>query len=149
MDDVEAVRQIQAETTGFDLAPEVAIRRRHNPHVHAPRQRLAESPQLAFLNHAQHLGLSAWGELAHLVEKQRPAVRLLEDTGALRHGASEGSAAVAEELGFNQVVRQRRAVERAKRFVAPSAAAVDGARDELFSAAALAVDEDRKRRGRR
>ena len=41
------------------LGPQVAIGRGHDAHVDAARHVLADAPQLAFLNHAQHLRLRA------------------------------------------------------------------------------------------
>src|SRR4030095_13655225 len=48
--------------------------------------------------------------LTHLVQKNRPAVGLLEEPFAIGGGASEGAARVAEQLGLEQRLRQRRAV---------------------------------------
>ena len=117
--------------------------------VDAARDVLADAPQLAFLNHAQHLGLRARRQLADFVEEQRAAVRLFEHAGALGDGAGERAARVAEQLGLDQVVGQRRAVQRAERAVAARAAAMNRPRDQLLAAAALAVDQHRERRRRR
>ena len=129
-----------------DFLPQIAVGRRDDPHVHAPGQVLADAAQLAFLNHAQHLGLGARRQLADLVEEQRAAVRFFEHARPLGNGAGERAARVAEKLGFDEIVGQRRAVQRAERAIAPRTAAMHRARDQFFAAAALAFDEDGKRR---
>ena len=110
---------------------------------------LTDAPQLALLNDAQHLGLRARRQLADLVEQQRAAVRLLEHARALGDRAGERAAGVAEQLGLDQVVGQRRAVERAERAFCRRGSAWMRARHQLLAAAALAFDQHRKRRRRR
>ena len=55
---------------------------------------------------------------------------------------------MSKELGFDQVVGNRRAVQRAERPIAPHAGPVDGPGHEFFSAPALPFDEDGERCGR-
>ena len=76
--DVEAIEKIEAEAAGLDLPRERAVGRRHDAHVDASRDILADAAQLAVLDHAQHLGLRARRQLADFVEEQRAAVRFLE-----------------------------------------------------------------------
>ena len=68
-------------------------------------------------------------------------MRFFEHAGAIGYCAGEGAARVAEQLRFDQVVRQRRAIEGAERPIAPRSRAVDGACDQLLSAAAFAGDQ--------
>ena len=124
-DDVEAEAQVGAEPAGRDFLVEPAVGRRDDPHVDAARHVLADAPDLAVLQHAQQLGLRARRQLADLVEEQRAAVRLLEEPGALAHRAGERAARVAEELRLEQVVGERRAVDRAEPPIAPGPEAVD------------------------
>jgi hypothetical protein len=56
---------------------------------------------------------------------------------------------MAEELGLDQFLSQRRAVQRGKISQPPRAPAVNGARDQFLSHTALSHDEDRKWRSRR
>src|SRR5881397_2197490 len=97
------------------------------------------------LDDAQHFGLGARGQLADLVEKQRPRVRVLEDARSIADGAGERAARVPEQLGLHQIVGQRRAVQRAEWLVTPRSTAMNRAGDELLAASALAVDEHGKR----
>ena len=74
------------------------------------RARAAEPLELVLLQHAQDLGLRVRAHVADLVEEQRAAVGLLEAADALLVGAGERALLVAEELGLEQVLLQRRAV---------------------------------------
>ena len=95
---------------GFLFEPPVGGR--DDPHVNAARDVLPDPADLAVLEHAQQLGLGARRQLADFVEEQRPAVRILEEAGALAYRARERAARVTEELRLEQIVGQRGAVER-------------------------------------
>ena len=79
--------------------------------------------------------------VADFVEEQRAAVRLLESADALLVRAGERALLVAEQLRFEQVLLQRRAVDldevarRAQRVV------MDGAGDQLLAGARFAADQ--------
>ena len=75
----------------------------------------AEPADLALLQHAKQLGLCPRRQLADLVEKQRAAVRLLEEPDARPNRARERAPRVAEQLGLDQLVGERGAVDRAER----------------------------------
>ena len=113
--DVEPVQEIEPEPPGVHLAAQIAIGGGDNPDVDAPRHVLADAAQLAFLDDAQHLRLRPRRQLANLVEKERAAVRFFEHAGALGRRAGERAARVAEQLGLDEVVRQRGTVQRAER----------------------------------
>jgi len=76
-------------------------------------------------------------------------VRLLENARAVGDGARERTARVTKQLGFDEIIGQRGAVQRAERSLAAWAGAVDRTCDQLFAAPALAFDEHRERRRRR
>ena len=59
-------------------------------------------------------------------------------------GAGERALDVAEELGLEQRLGQRAAVDRHERPIRSVAVLMDGARDELLARAALADDEHRR-----
>ena len=110
--------------------------------------RLAQAPDLALLKRAQQLRLHARAELGDFVEEQRAAAGILEQARTIGVRAGERAARVAEQLGLDQVVDQRRAVDRAEPPVAPHAARVNRARGQFLARPALAFDDDRKRRRR-
>ena len=106
------------------------------------RLRIADAADLPLLQHAQQLRLQRDGHRVHLIEKNRPHLRLLEEPALVLHRAGEGALLVAEELGFEQVLRQRGAIDRHEGLMLPVRIEVQRARDELLARAALALDQD-------
>src|SRR5262249_36911942 len=81
-----------------------------------------------------------------LVEKQRPALGLLEAPASLLLRAGEGAALVAEELGFEQVLGHRCSVDRDERLLGARTMTVQRARHKLLSGSRLSGDEHRSAR---
>ena len=72
---------------------------------------VADRPHLAVLEDAQQLGLDGQGDLAHLVEEERAAVRPPRTgPGGSRSAPVKAPLLVAEQLALEQALRQRRAV---------------------------------------
>ena len=84
---------------------------------------------------------SARRHLADLVEHDRAALGELELADACRAGAGERAALVAEQLAFEQVGRQRRAVDLHERLGPPRRPPVQLARDHFLADAALAAQQ--------
>ena len=80
--------------------------------------------------------------LADFVHEDGAAMRLLEHAGAIAVRAGETAADVAKELGLEQRLGQRRAVDGDERRTAPHARRVDQAGDDLFAGTAFAGDEN-------
>ena len=57
-------------------------------------------------------------------------------------GAGEGAAAVTEQLAFEQVARDRGAIERDERLLGAVGKLMDGARENLLAGAAFPGDEN-------
>ena len=104
----------------------------------------AEAHELAFLEHAQQLGLDGRRHLADLVEEQHAVGRLLDAPGLGGHGAGERTALVAEQLRLEQLVGQRRAVDGHERTVAAARRVMDEPRDDFLAGARLAGQEHRR-----
>ncbi len=100
-----------------------------------------EPTHLPLLQHAQQLHLQVDRHLGDLVEEQGAAGGLANQALARAHGARVRALGMAEELGLQQVVRNRAAVDRHERALGAAAAVVDRLRDELLAGAALAGDE--------
>ena len=113
--DVEAEIQILAERATLHLGQQVAVGGGEDAHVHAHRRRAAQPVDLAFLQGAQQLRLQADIHFADLVEQQRPAIRRLEFADTACDGAGERALLVAEQLGLQQVLGDRRTVQRDER----------------------------------
>ena len=101
----------------------------------------ADRNHLALLQHAQQLHLERRRHLADLVEEEGAAAGRREEPLLVPHGAGERSLHVAEELAFEQRLRQRAAVDREERPVGAQRRVVDVARQHLLAGAALAADQ--------
>ncbi len=140
---VQAVEEILAEAPGFDVAFDVAGRRGQDPHVDLAGLGISDGPDLLLLEGAQQLRLERRRQLGDLVEEERSAVGLHEEAPARAVGAGEGAAGVAEELALQQVLRNRRAVDRHERAAASRRLGVDGPGENLLAGAALAGEQHR------
>ena len=113
--DVQAVVEILAEAPGGDLGREVAVGRRDDAHVDRNLGGRADAGDLALLQRPQELRLQRERQLADLVEEDRAGVGGLEAPGAGAVGAGVGAAFDAEELGLEEPLGNRRAVDRHER----------------------------------
>ncbi|ABA47527.1 hypothetical protein BURPS1710b_2767 [Burkholderia pseudomallei 1710b] len=147
-DHVEPVIQILAEQPLPHARLEILMRRRDHPHVRAQRTVAAHAIELPVRQHAQQARLQIERHVADLVEKQRAVLGLLEAALARRLRARERAALVAEQLGFEQILRDRRRVQRDERAVRAWAVPVQRARDELLAGARFARDQHRRGRMR-
>ena len=141
--DVEPVQQVVTEPPGFDLVGERPVRGRHDAGIDPPWMVLADAPDLAFLDRAQQLGLRTRREFADLVEKQRAAIRLLEQARAVGGRAGEGPARMSEQFRFEEVVAERGAVDGAEAAHPSGGPGVNRLGDEFLAGPALSEDEHR------
>ena len=133
--------QVLAELARGDTRLELSIRRRHDAGVDVQRAGAADPLELLRFERAQDLGLQPERQIADLVEEQRAAVRHLEPARLAADGAGKCALLVAEQLGLEQRVGDRGAVDRDKRAVRARAQRVQRAREEFLSGAALAFEE--------
>ena len=89
----------------MDASHEVAVGGGDDAHVDRAGLRAAHALELAVLQDAQQLGLQRDGQLADLVQEQRPPVGQLEAAELARQGAGEGALLVAEQLALDQARR--------------------------------------------
>ena len=99
-------------TSRFRL--QVSVRRGHDARVGLQHARAAESLKLALLQHAQELRLRRHAHLGDFVQEQHAARGLFELARFALRRAGERTPFVAEELRFEQLLRQRRTVQRNK-----------------------------------
>ncbi len=112
-------------------------------HVDLHGTRAANPLQFALLQHTQQLGLEGRRDFADLVEEDGAAVGRFETSAPRRHGSGEGALFVAEQFRFEQVFRQRSAVEAHVRAVGARRMVVDGVGDEFLAGAGFATQQDR------
>jgi hypothetical protein len=140
---VEAVEQILAEGAFGDFSFEVFVRGGEDADIRLERLIAADAGILAFLKHAQQLALHSERHVADFIKEERAAVALLETADALVHRTGEGTFLVAENLAFQQVVRDRGDVDGHKFLLRTRAELVDGSGDEFLPAPAFTGDHDR------
>src|SRR5262249_26392442 len=101
--------------------------------------RAAKPSKLAFLQDAEELCLSGRRHVGDFIEKQAAAGRQLDVPGLRLCGAGEGTAVVAEQLGFDQMLGEGRAVDRDERATPPRRRGVNEAGDDFFARSGLTV----------
>ena len=109
---VEPIEQILAEASLGDFLLEVAVCRRHDAGVYVDRLVAAQPRDFPLFEHAEQLCLCGGRQVADFVQEQRAAARCLERALAGGVRAGERAALVPEQLALDQLVRQRRTVER-------------------------------------
>src|SRR5262249_47601904 len=139
---VEAVIEVAAELAIGDHRRQVAVSGRHQADIDSNGPGAAEALELLLLQDAEQLGLQLRGDVADLVEEQRPLVGQLEAADLLGDGAGEGALLVAEQLALQEAGGDGGAVELDEGAVAARAEVVQGAGDQLLAGAGLAADED-------
>jgi len=94
------------------------VGRGNDAHVHLHGLVVAHTLQLAALHKAQQLRLKRERHLANFVKKERPAVCRLDAPNPALHRAGKCAPRMAEKLGLEKRLGNRRAIERYKRFAA-------------------------------
>ena len=127
-DDVEAVEEILAEQAVPDPRFEVLMRRGDDAHIGLDRRNDRRRDRNDRRRARAAGGLQLGRHVPDFVQEQGAALGLLEAAAPLRRCcAGEGAALVAEELGFEQIFRNRRRVDGDKGFIGARAVAVQRA----------------------
>ena len=138
MQNVEPVEEIRPELPLRDLIGQVAVGRRDHANIghrlHAVR---ADAPDLPVLEEPQHQRLHPQAGLADFVQENRSVVRQFEKTWLVPIRAGETAAHVAEELGLQQRIRHRRAIQRDELHGATTTLLVNHLRDDFLANPAL------------
>jgi len=114
----------------------------NHAHIHCDGALAADALHLAFFQHAQQLGLHGERHVADLIEEDGSVLRLLKLAEMASGRAGERSFFVPEQFRFNQLRRDRSAVQRDERAARPRTALMQRAGYELFSGASLAENAD-------
>ncbi len=100
-----------------------------------------DSPKAFLLDCAEQLDLNSKGEFPNLIEKQRASIRSLEEPLLVLDSTRECAFDVAEELGFEERLRNRRAVDRHKGLIAAPSLLMDRTCNNLLARSALSADQ--------
>jgi hypothetical protein len=105
------VVEIFTEAAGPHRVTQVLARRRDERDVGRLAPRAAEPSDRLVLEDLQELGLDALRQETHLVEEESALVRCLEETRLGLAGIGEGATLEAEQLGLEQGLGDRGAVD--------------------------------------
>ena len=148
VEDAQPVEEIVAEPPGRHLGHQVTVGGGDQAEIGLERRGPPDPLELSLLKHSEELDLHRGGELSDLVEEERSVGRQLEASGLLPVRPGEGAALVAEQLGLEQRVGQRRAVDRDEGAVGAGAGVVNGAGDQFLPRPALPGEQHRRLRSR-
>ena len=112
---MQAVIQILAEAPGAHFLQRITIGGADKAHIGLHQLAAANRLKRTGLDEAQQLALQRQIHFANFIQKQRAAIRRPRRTHAVRHRAGKGAAHMAEDFAFNQILRDRRAVDSNKR----------------------------------
>ncbi len=122
---------------------EVAVGRRHDPHVHANRPLASDAPHLPIFQNAQQLDLNVRRQLADLIQEDGPAMSHFKITTVRAGGAGKSTLFVSEELRLEEAFRKRAAVDGQKWTLRSRALRVNGASQPLLADAGLTKNQKR------
>src|SRR5688572_6291794 len=132
---VQPIEQIFAETIRRNFLLEFLVGGRQHANVDAMLLRATNAGDLSVLQHAQHLGLSREAHVADFIEEERSLVGLLELSGAIAHGPGERTLHVTKQLAFDQLRRNRGAIDLDERLAGARRESMDCPRDEFLPGA--------------
>ena len=145
---IQPVEQVFPEPALPDLFLQVPVGGRYDPHIDLDGLWAAQPFEFSVLDDPKQLGLKFHRHLADLVEEQGAVVGKFEAPHLPFMGAGECALFPPEELAFDEVRRERRAVDRYHRPLLAAAHAVNGARYYSLPRAGLAKEEHGRVLGR-
>ena len=129
-DDRKAMVQVLAKPSDADGRGKIFARRGEHPGVGGFGARAPEAPHRTIFERLEQLDLQRIGHQPDLVEKDRAAMSDLQQAGLGLSGIGKRAAFEPEELGFEQLVGNRRAVDVDECRVRARALLVNEMRDE-------------------
>src|SRR5262245_9690558 len=109
---MDAIVQIGPEPSSGDGRAQISIRCRDHSDVRSHWASATQPEEFALLKHAQELRLRGGRHLRDLVQEEYAPCRHLDLAWFGLHRSRERTALEPKELGLEQLLRQRRAVDR-------------------------------------
>jgi hypothetical protein len=144
---LKAIEEILTKASSFDRSDQIGVAGGNHPRVDPGGTVGPDGTNNAVLEHSEQLGLKRQGHLADLVEKNSPIICGTEQTMTGTGGSGEGAALMPEHFGLEQLMGNRRTVDRNEGAISPPGKIVDSPRDNLFTTATLASDQHCRVRG--
>ena len=143
--DIKAIQQIRPEALFRRFDAHVPVCRGHQTHIDLAAERLSNATDLVLLNHAEQLCLRTRRQIRDFVEKECSAIGFFEESGFIGDSSRKRPLCVAEQLRFEQLIRQRRTVDIAEAPLAPGTQLMNRPRREFLAHATFSLDQDGKR----
>jgi hypothetical protein len=140
-EDIQAVVQVFAKTARLHIRQQITVSRGQQTKPRLHRSRRAERRELTLLQHSQQLGLHAERQFAHLIQKQRAAIGLLEEPFEPLGGSGESPFLVPEQQVLDHRLRQAGAVKSNKVFAFAERPIMDVPSQHFLASAGGAADE--------
>jgi len=138
---VDPIVEVLAELAGLHKLGQSLVGGEDHAHVHFPRIVAAHRLELEALQDAKQFHLKGRAGQGDLVEEECACAGGLELAALVGDGAAERAFDVAEELAFEQRIRQGAAAHLDERLAGASRLGVDGSGHERFAGAAFARDQ--------
>ena len=135
--------QVAAECPLLHLAGKVLVGGGDQPDVDLPLAYRAQAAKALFLQYLEQLGLHTRIDIADFVEEDRAAIGDFEDTRLARGCPGEGALLMTEQLGFQEVRRQPRAIQIDEGLVGAWAVKMQPLRQQALAGAGLPQNENR------
>ncbi len=136
---VHAVVEILAEPALVHLLGKGLVGGGDEAHIHLALDVLAQPANGSLLQHAQELDLKLGGQLADLVQEERPLVGRLHESGVIAVGAGEGAPAIAEEFALQERFGEGAAVDRHEVRLPARSVEVQRLRHQLLAGSGLSL----------
>src|SRR5208283_926692 len=130
---VQSVEQILPEVFPGDFTLQVTIGSGNDPHVHLSGVYITNGLDFTVLDHAQNPGLELKGHIADLVEENGPGVCSFKKSQLSLGSPGKGPFFMAEELAFEQSVRNATTILSQKSTPAPAAQPVNFSGQKLLA----------------
>src|SRR5208282_287620 len=138
----KAVIEVGAEAAAGDAGLKLLVGGGNQANIEGCGMDAAEGAQLALLDDAQELDLSRGREIADLIEEESATLGGLEVAGLRAIGAGKSASMVAEELGFDDIFRERATIDGNERHRPAVALLVHCSRDEFLAGPGFPGDKD-------
>src|SRR5579863_3776125 len=135
--DVQAVVKIFAKSALLERRAQVAVGRGDEAHIDLHRTGAAEALELALLQNTQQFHLRDRRYIANLIQEKRAFVCQFKFTRLAGYGSGERSFFETEQFTFQQILRNRRAVDLEERPRSSSRFLVNRSRDQVLAHSAL------------
>src|SRR5215470_9392162 len=143
LEHVEAIVQVFAKTAAFHSLAQIAVGCGNYAYISVQNAIAAKPLKFTVLQQAQELGLGSKSHLANFIQKQDATSGLLDLSGFGFESSGKSAGFEAEKLGFQEMLRQRRAIHSDKWTIAPGRTAMNKAGNDFFSSARFAQQENR------